>query len=225
MKNDPLLLEIQDEISRENMVRFVNKYGKLLVIVGIVIFISIAAYQFWDQYRREEAKKTGSEISAIQQDMDKPFDEFTLKKLDQTAKTSGYYEISMLNKAHLQIKNNDIPGAITSFDAAAKNGSDKALRDLAAINAANLLLNTNPHAEGLETRLTSITGEDASFKYSARELLAAFYLANNNAAKATEILQALSKDPAVPVSISKRSRELLAGLTENNDDEAEHEED
>ncbi len=212
MKNDPLLLEIQDEISRENMVRFVNKYGKLLVAAGITLFIAIAVFQFWQQHHRQEASKAGSAIYAVMTNANKQ-DEFSLKKLDATAQSSGYYEISLLNKAQLQVNKNDFTAAITSYDAVAKNGSDKALRDLASINAANIFLNTNPHADGLEKRLTALTGDDNSFKYSARELLAAFYLANNNKPKAAEILAQLSKDPSVPVSISKRARELSIELS------------
>lgn len=211
-KNDPLLMEIQDEINRENMVRFINKYGKALAIAGVILFLAVAAYQFWNQYRREQASKTGSEVYSVLRDLDKA-DEFATKKLEETSKTSGYYEISMLNKAHLQMRDNDFNGAVATYDAVSKNGSDKALKDLGAINAANLLLSTNPQAEGLEKRLIDISTDNSSFKYSGRELLAAYYLQNNNHPKAAEILEKLSKDPAVPVTISKRARELLSEIS------------
>lgn len=220
MKNDPLLLEIQEEISRENMVKFVNKYGKLLAVAGILLFVGVAAYQFWLQYHLKESAKTGSVVYKIMSD--KPQDEFALKSLDEASHAPGYFEIALMNKAQIQIKNNDFPGAIASFDAVAKSShADKALKDLAALNAANLLLNTNPKADGLEKRLSDLTDQDNSFKYNAMELLASYYLQNGSDKKAQEVLEKLTKEANVPVSISKRARELMphtATQAENEED-------
>jgi hypothetical protein len=219
-KGDPLLMEIQEELNRENMVKFFSQFGGVLFVLAIILLIAVAGYQYWRQDQIKDAKKAGTEVYNILRSADKPQDEFSLKKLDETSHSKGYYEISLLNKAQIQIKNNDIPGAIKSFDAVSKNtDADKGLRDLAGLNAANLLLNANPKAEGLEQRLVGLTADDNSFKYNAMELLASFYIQNGNQEKANEVLDKLVKSANVPVTIAKRAKELSPPAAEPQNEE------
>ena len=85
MKNDPLLMEIQDEISRENMVRFANQYSKWIITAAILFFVGIAAFQFWQQYSVAEATKTGDQVYSVLANTDKHPDEFSLKALDSAS--------------------------------------------------------------------------------------------------------------------------------------------
>jgi hypothetical protein len=209
MKNDPLFLEIKEEIDREKMVKFFSKYGQSLVVAGIVLIIAIGIYNVWKQNQVKQSKLAGNEVYAVMKNMDKPLDEFSIKKLDETSKKKNYFEVSLLNKAAAQTKAENFTGAVETYDVIVKNTSaDKGLRDLAALNAANLLLETNPKATGLEKRLMDITADDNAFKYNARELLASFYAQNGEQEKADKILQALSSDANVPVTIAKRAKQL-----------------
>lgn len=209
MKNntDPLLLEIQEEINRERMIKFANKYGVAVVVAAILLFVGVGLYQFWNQYQSRQAQATGDQIYSILRDGSQ--DEFTLTKLDATSKSNGYFEISLLNKAQFQIKSGDNAGAVASFDAVAKNSkAEKSMRDLAALNAATLLFNTNSKAEGLEKRLVDLTAADNTFKYSAMEMLAGYYIQNGEQSKTDTVIANLVKEANVPVTIAKRAKEL-----------------
>lgn len=206
--------EVDEEVRREQLHRLWQRYGHYLVALCILIVVGVAA---WRGYRWWEAKKAGEAGTAFEQAV----------TLAQTGKnqeaeaafakiavdgTAGYRVLARLRQA-AELARTDTKAAVGAYDAIAADGSTgQTVRDLAAIRAALLLVDTAPYAE-LKTRLEPLTAADRAYRYSARELLALSAWKNGDAAAARQWTDAILSDPQSPAGTRSRAQvlsELLA---------------
>ncbi|MGN6116234.1 MAG: tetratricopeptide repeat protein, partial [Nitrobacter sp.] len=84
-------------------------------------------------------------------------------------------------------------------------------RDLARVRAASLLVDTETYNNMLQ-RLEPATGADATFRHTARELLALSAWHANDATAARKWLDMISEDGQTPPSLRSRAEALQALL-------------
>ena len=88
---------------------------------------------------------------------------------------------------------------------------DVASQDLARIRAAQLLLETTTYPNMLQ-RLESSTTKDATFRHTARELLALSAWRANDTAATRQWLDMIANDGATPPGLRSRAEALQALL-------------
>jgi hypothetical protein len=123
----------------------------------------------------------------------------------------GYRTLSRLRLA-AEIANRDAPAAAKMYDEIAADRSvGVADQDLARIRAAQLLLETASYPN-MKERLEAAAAPGATFRHTARELLALSAWRANDAAAARQWLDMIANDGETPPSLRSRAEALQALL-------------
>ena len=124
---------------------------------------------------------------------------------------SGYRMLARL-RAAAEVASRDPKAAAKLYDDIAADRSVGAeQQDLARIRAAGLLVDSAAYSEMLQ-RLESSTGPEATFRHTARELLALSAWRANDTAAARKWLDLIANDGETPPSLRSRAEALQALL-------------
>ena len=124
---------------------------------------------------------------------------------------AGYRNLSRL-RAAAEAAKRDPKAAVKLYDEiTADTTVPAAERDLARVRAASLLVDTETYNNMLQ-RLEPATGADATFRHTARELLALSAWHANDATAARKWLDMISEDGQTPPSLRSRAEALQALL-------------
>jgi hypothetical protein len=205
--------EVNEEVRREQLKKLWDRYS-IFIIAGALLII--AGVGGWRGYQYLEAKKAAVAAEAFDKAVElseankHPEAEAAFNELAGKA-PSGYRNLARLRAAG-EMAIRDPKAAAKMYDDVAADGSVGAQqRDLARINAAGLLVDTASYAEMLQ-RLESSTGPEATFRHTARELLALSAWRANDAASARKWLDMIANDGETPPSLRSRAEALQALL-------------
>ena len=203
--------EIDEAVRHEQLKKLWERYGIYLVALTVLLVLGIAG---WRGYAWWEAKKSAEAGAAFESaialaESGKPQDaEAALARLAAEG-TSGYRKLARLREAAL-LARHDPKAAVAAYDAiAADPRMDAELRDLAALRAAFLLVDSTPLDE-MQRRLEPLTGPKNTFRHSARELLALAAWRAGDAAAARRWSELIMTDAETPPSVRARIEMLMA---------------
>ncbi|MEO6946507.1 MAG: tetratricopeptide repeat protein [Nitrobacter sp.] len=210
--------EVDEELRREQLKRIWDRYSALIIAAAVLI---VAAVGGWRGYQYLEAKKAAVAGSAFEAaaglaDQNKSAEaEAAFTKLAATA-PSGYRNLSRLRAAAEAAKRDpkagNIKAAVKLYDEiAADGGFSSTERDLARVRAAGLLLDTETYNNMLQ-RLEPTTAPEATFRHTARELLALSAWRANDTTAARKWLDMIAEDGQTPSSLRSRAEALQALL-------------
>lgn len=204
---DTLLLEIREEIKRDEMIKLIKKHSGLAIALTILLVVGVAAFQIYKHYDDKATQQAGAQLLAALE-----ADEPNFSAFEKAAKNRHYSDLATISKANSLLKNGDTQKALKTYEQVAKNGKEKIFRDLATLNVANLLLNQDAKNEKIEQKLKSLIDSKSHFSYSAKDLLAVYYVQNENYDAARKLLKELAKDANAPVTISHRAKQMLTTI-------------
>jgi hypothetical protein len=131
---------------------------------------------------------------------------------DLAAKAPRGYRILARLRTAAEVAHRDKPAAAKMFDDIAADSSVGAPeRDLARVRAAKLLLEATTYPNMLQ-RLEPATAKDATFRHTARELLALSAWRANDAAATRQWLDVIASDGETPPAMRSRAEALQALL-------------
>ena len=204
--------EVDEEVRREQLKKLWERYGVYLVALAVLLVAGVAAYRGGEYYQAKQAAEVGARFDAAME-----LSEANGKSAEAQAAfakiasdgTTGYRVLARLQEA-AELGKTDSKAAIATYDAIAADTSvAQPLRDVAAVRAAILLVDSAPLTE-MNRRLETLATPDGSFRHTARELLAlAAYRANDTAAL-KRWLDALASDGETPQSLRLRMEALRA---------------
>jgi hypothetical protein len=205
--------EVDEEVRREQLKKLWERYS-IFIIAGAILII--AAVGGWRGYQYLEAKKAAEAGAAFEAAAD--LSEQNKHEEAETAFTKlaasapyGYRVLSRL-RAAAELAFRDPQAAARSYDEIAADRSVGASeQDLARIRAAGLLLDTASYSNMLQ-RLESATTPGATYRHTARELLALSAWRANDAAAARQWLDTIANDGETPASLRSRAEALQALL-------------
>jgi hypothetical protein len=205
--------EVDEEVRREQLKKLWEKYS-IYIIAGMILII--AAVGGWRGYQYLEAKKAAEAGAAFDKAVEladaNKHAEAEAAFADLVAKAPfGYRTLSRLRLA-AEIANRDAPAAAKMYDEIAADRSvGVADQDLARIRAAQLLLETASYPN-MKERLGAAAAPGATFRHTARELLALSAWRANDAAAARQWLDMIANDGETPPSLRSRAEALQALL-------------
>jgi hypothetical protein len=205
--------EVDEEVRREQLKKLWEKYS-IFIIAGAILII--AAVGGWRGYQYLEAKKAAEagaafEAAAELSEQGKHAEaEAAFTKLAATA-PYGYRMLSRL-RAAAEVATRDPQAAAKLYDDIAADRSLAAPeQDLARIRSAGLLLDTESYNNLLQ-RLEPATAPGATYRHTARELLALSAWRANDAAATRRWLDVIANDGETPASLRSRAEALQALL-------------
>ena len=205
--------EVDEEVRREQLKKLWDKYS-IFIIAGLILII--AAVAGWRGYQYLEAKKAAEAGAAFDKAVElsdaNKHAEAEAAFADLAAKAPfGYRTLSRLRLA-AEIANRDAPAAAKMYDEISADRSVGAAdQDLARIRAAQLLLESTSYPN-MKERLEAAAAPGATFRHSARELLALSAWRANDAAATRQWLDMIANDGETPPSLRSRAEALQALL-------------
>jgi hypothetical protein len=205
--------EVDEDVRRDQLKKIWDQYSIYIVAGALLV---IAAVGGWRGYQYLEAKKAAEAGAAFDHavelsDQDKHAEaEAAFNSLAATA-PSGYRMLSRL-RAAAELASHDPQAAVKLYDdLAADRSVGTSERELAKVRAAGLLLETASYANMLE-RLEAAAAPEATFRHTARELLALSAWRANDATAARKWLDLIANDADTPQGMRSRAEALQALL-------------
>jgi hypothetical protein len=205
--------EVDEDVRREQLKKLWDQYSLYIVAAA---FLIIAAVGGWRGYQYLEAKKaaeagTAFDKAAELSDQNKHSEaEAAFNNLATTA-PSGYRLLARLRVAG-EVAIRDPQAAVKLYDDIAADRSVSALdQELAKIRAAQLLVETSTYPN-LLARIESATAPAATFRHTARELLALSAWHANDMTSARKWLDMIANDGETPAGLRSRAEALQALL-------------
>jgi hypothetical protein len=205
--------EVDEEVRREQLKKLWDKYSIYFIALMVLI---VAAVGGWRGYQYLEAKKAAEAGAAFekavelseqgkQAEAEAAFTEIAAKA------PSGYRTLARLRAAAAAAARDPKAAAKMYDDIVADSSVGSEWRDLAKIRAAGLLLDSASYAD-LQQRLESSASSKATFRHSAREMLALSAWRNNDMTAARKWLDTIAEDGETPPGLRSRAEALQALL-------------
>jgi hypothetical protein len=205
--------EVDEDVRRDQLKKLWDQYSIYIVAAALLI---IAAVGGWRGYQYLEAKKAAEAGSAFDKAVElseaNKHAEAEAAFTDLAAKApSGYRTLARLRAAS-EAASRDPKAAAKSYDDIAADRSVSAPeQDLARVRAAELLLESSSYPTMLQ-RLEPATAPGATFRHTARELLALSAWRAGDTAAARQWLELIANDGETPPSLRSRAEALQALL-------------
>jgi hypothetical protein len=205
--------EVDEDVRRDQLKKLWEQYSIYIVAAA---FLIIAAVGGWRGYQYLEAKKAAEAGSAFDKAVElseaNKHAEAEAAFTELAAKApSGYRTLARL-RAAAEAASRDPKAAAKSYDDIAADRSVGAPeQDLAKVRAAELLLESSSYPTMLQ-RLEPATAPGATFRHSARELLALSAWRAGDTTAARQWLDLIANDGETPPSLRSRAEALQALL-------------
>ena len=205
--------EVDEDVRRDQLKKLWDRYSILIVAAALLV---IAAVGGWRGYQYLEAKKAAEAGAAFDAALDLSDQNNHAKaqaafdKLVTTA-PGGYRMLARLRAAAEAATRDPQAGAKMYDDIASDRSIGTEQQNLARIRAAGLLLDTESYPNMLQ-RLETSSKPDATFRHTARELLALSAWRVNDTTAARQWLDMIANDAETPASMRSRAEALQALL-------------
>jgi hypothetical protein len=204
-----------DEALREDRVKAIwSRYGRLIVAGAVAVVIAAAALVGWRSYSGSQAQsQTRALVDAQAQIQGKPQDAAAIYAAVAADSSGDRAALAQLlqGRADLDAGKRDDAAAVYQ-QVAGDSGIDPVIRDLAKLYAIMARIDSGDPA-ALEQELAPLAADTSPWRAVAREEQGLLALKRGDAAKAREIFDALSKDPATSPGVRSRAAQLLGVLS------------
>jgi hypothetical protein len=205
--------EVDEDVRRDQLKKLWDQYSIYIVAGALLI---IAAVGGWRGYEYLEAKKAAEAGAAFDKASElseqNKHAEAEAAFTELAAKASSGYRVLARLRAAAEAANRDPQVAVKLYDDISADRSVGAPeQDLAKIRAAGLLLETSSYPNML-ARLEPATAPGATFRHTARELLALSAWRANDTGAARQWLDLIANDGETPPSLRSRAEALQALL-------------
>ena len=205
--------EVDEDVRREQLKKLWDRYSIVIIALALLIVAGVAGwrgYQYVEGKKAAEAGVAFDKAVELSEQNKHAEAEAAFNSLAATA-PSGYRLLARM-RAAAEVGTHDPQAAVKLYDDISNDRSVAALdQDLARVRAAQLLVETAPYSEML-TRLEPSAAPGATFRHTARELLALSAWHANDATSARKWLDMIANDGETPPGLRSRAEALQALL-------------
>jgi len=205
--------EVDEEVRREQLKKLWDRYSIYIVCRPLLIIEAVGGWRGYQYLEAQKAAEAGAAFDkAVELSEQNKHAEAAAAFIELAAKApSGYRTLARL-RAAAEVANRDPKEAVKLYDeVAADRGVSATERDLAKVRAAALLLETTSYPN-MVSRLDAATAPGATFRHTARELLALSAWRANDAAATRQWLDMIANDGETPPTLRARAEALQALL-------------
>jgi hypothetical protein len=205
--------EVDEEVRRDQLKRLWDQYSIYIVAGAILIIAGVGGWRGYEYLEGKKAAEAGAAFDkAVELSDQNKHAEAEAAFSDLAAKAPSGYRMLARLRAAAETASRDPQGAAKMYDdIAADRSVGKPEQELAKVRAAELLLDTASYPSML-ARLAPSTGPEATFRHTARELLALSAWRANDTAAARKWLDLIANDGETPSSLRSRAEALQALL-------------
>jgi hypothetical protein len=211
MSDTQFIREIDEELRRERLMKLWQRYGAYIVGAAILFVAATAGWRGWEWYQLREGIKAGTRFDAaiaLAESGKRAEAEQEFAALAKDA-TWSYRLLSRMRLA-AEIGLRDAPAGAAAYDAiVADSSAGEAVRDVARLRAALLLIDTAQVAE-IASRVQPLLSDASHFRFSALEAVALARYKAGEHETARGIFSSLVGDPDTPSALRNRAQIMLA---------------
>ena len=205
--------EVDEDVRREQLKKLWDRYSIYIVAAALLVIAGVGGwrgYQYVEAKKAAEASVLFNKAVELSEQNKHAEAEAAFNSLAATA-PYGYRLLSRLHAA-AEVASRDPQAAVKLYDdIATDRGVDALDQELAKVRAAQLLVDTAAYSE-LLSRLQSETEPTATFRHTARELLALSAWHANDMTSARKWLDMIANDSETPPGMRSRAEALQALL-------------
>ncbi len=206
--------EVEEELQRERLLNFWNKYRFLIIGGVLAIILSTAGTELYHTWRNKVRLEESNKFeTAILQSVTGQKEEAVnaLNALSNEAKTDYKY-IARLRLAGLDLQNNDLESALKQLKSVFENTSaPNALRAIAKLSFVSHQIDTQ-NGDTLLPILSDLTNPQSEYFAPAIELKTAILLKQNKKEEAKQTLQNAILNPNLTPDTVNRLKSLLSAI-------------
>jgi len=205
--------EVEEDLRRDQAAAIWKKYGNFIIAAALVLVLAVAAHWGWKEYSTRKQLQASADFLSAATVTDLAQREAALAKV--VADGGAYGVLARFRLAETAVESGDkgkARGILTEI--ASDQGADKALRDLATIQAALLELEIGK-PETAADLVKDLTKEGEAHRLSALEITGLAALAGGDKKKAKTNFEAVKKaaEAEAPGSgFAQRADQLLDRL-------------
>jgi len=205
--------EVDEEVRRDQLKKLWDQYSIYIVAGALLIIAGVGGWRGYQYLEAKKAAEAGTAFDrAVELSEQNKHAEAEAAFNDLAAKAPSGYRMLARLRAAAEVASRDPQAAAKIYDDISTDRSVGALQqDLAKVRAAGLLLETASYPSML-ARLEASAGPEATFRHTARELLALSAWRGGDAAAARKWLDLIANDGETPPSLRSRAEALQALL-------------
>jgi hypothetical protein len=205
--------EVDEEVRREQLKKLWEKYSIYIIALALLIIAGVGGWRGYQYLEAKKAAEAGAAFNrALELSEQGKHEEAEKAFADLAAKAPYGYRLLSRFRVAAEAADRDPKAAAKMFDELAADSSIGAeQQELARIRAAGLLVDSASYAD-MKQRLEQDTVPAATFRHSARELLALSAFRANDTTATRLWLDQISADAESPQSLRSRAEALQALL-------------
>jgi hypothetical protein len=205
--------EVDEEVRRDQLKKLWDQYSIYIIAGALLIIVGVGGWRGYQYLEAQKAAEAGAAFDKAVElsDANKHAEaEAAFNKL--AAKAPSGYRVLARMRAAGEVASRDPQAAAKMFDDIAADRSVGAeQQNLAKVRAAEMLLDTASYPDML-ARLEPFTTPEATYRHTARELLALSAWRANDMAAARKWLDLIGNDGETPPSMRSRAEAMQALL-------------
>jgi hypothetical protein len=212
--NESFYREVDEELRRDQMKSYWERYGKLFIAGVVLVLAAIGGFIWWQNHKEVKAGERGEQLIQAFDDIAARRRAAAIGKLDALAKSGsdGHRVAALMTKADLAIEGGDLKGAAATFRQIADDkGLAQPYRDVALVRMTALELDTLP-PQAVVDRLKGLAVAGNPWFGSAGEMVAISYLKLNKPQQAGALFAAMAKDRKLPDTLRSRATQMAGSL-------------
>jgi hypothetical protein len=203
--------EVDEEVRREQLKKLWDRYGNYVVAAAVLLVAVVAAWRAYMWWEAKKAAETGAAFEAattLAEAGKRSEAEAAFAKIAADG-TAGYRHLARMREA-AELAQSDAKAAIAAYDQiAADRAVGPVLRDLAALRAGALLIDSGALEEA-QRRLEPLAANDRTFRHTAREFLVLAAWRAGDATAAKRWFDLIMTDAQTPAATRSRVEMLMA---------------
>jgi hypothetical protein len=205
--------EVDEEVRREQLKKLWERYSIFIIAAAILVVAAVGGWRGYEYLEAQKAAEAGAAFDAAIELAEQNKSTEAEAAFDKVATTApaGYRMLARLRAAGEVAARDPKAGAKMYDELAADRSIGIEQQDLARIRAAGLLLDTETYPNILQ-RLEAAAKPDATFRHTARELLALSAWRANDTTAARQWLDMIANDGETPSAMRQRAEALQALL-------------
>ena len=212
--NQAFLREVDDELRRDQLLGFWERYGRVAIGGLIAFLVALGGFFYWQHHREQTAGVAGEQLQSAYDsltDGNSQAAAATLQPLAQSGRP-GYATLARFTQANLLLQKKDARGAVAQFAAIAADDSvAQPFRDLALVRQTTTEYD-DIKPQMVIDRLRGLAVAGNPWLGSAGEMVAVAYLRTGRRDLAGRMFGQIARDPEVPQSIRQRAVQMAGVL-------------
>jgi len=211
--NESFLREVDENLRRDRMRDFAQRYGKWLIAAVVLFLAAIAGWLYWQDRQQQQAAAQSEQLSAIFTDIGSGRLNNAKPRLQalEGAGSDVVRASALLTQAAVALETNDRSTALAKYKALAQAGTPEPYQQLGLVRATALEFDAIKPEEVI-ARLQPLAKRGEPWFGAAGELTAMAYLKQGQKQPAARMFAAIAADPTAPETLRSRAPQIAGTL-------------